>query len=144
MSLPSAGGRQRHSAVCWARAAKATRNRCVGSWMGFPSSLVTPASCSAQVQRYRLSSRAVAVAPAPAGSSDSSSFLLSCVHGHSFSEACSCLYKQKVERQIQRYGTCYFSKNYCPGARTNSGSFNGELRTLPVKKEIKQLSSVDC
>ena len=82
---------RQYSAVWWARSAKATRNCCVGSWMEFPSSLVTPASLSAQVQRYCLSSRAVAAAPIQARLSDSSSFLLICVHGHLFSEACSCL-----------------------------------------------------
>lgn len=112
---------------------------CGGSWMDFPSSLVTPGSLSAQVQRYSLSSRAVAVAPVQARLSDSSSFLRSCVHGHLFREASSCLYKQKAKRWIQHYGTCYFSKDYCPGAKANSGSFDGELRTLPLKKEIQQL-----
>ena len=60
------------------------------------------------------------------------------------SEACSCLYKQKATRWIRHYGTCRFSKDYCAGTTTNSGSFDGKLCALPVKKEIKQLSSLEC
>lgn len=131
MPLPSAGGNQQYSAVQWTPTAKATRNCSVGSWMEFPSSLVTLASLSAQVQRYHPSSRAVAVATVQGRLSDSSSFLLISVCGHLFSEACCCLYKQKAKWWFRHCRTCYFSKHYCPGTTTNSGSFDRELCTFP-------------
>lgn len=137
--LPSAGGTQQCRAVCWAPAAT---NCSLGSRMAFPSSLVTPASLSPQAQRCHLSSRAGTVVPVQARSSDSSSSFLICVHGHLFREACSCL-NRKFQGWIQHYGTCCFSEDYCPGATTNSGSFDGELCTLPIKKGIKQFLSLD-
>lgn len=143
--LGVAEGCTRAVALCWRHPAvqgcvwaPAATNCSLGSRMAFSCSLVTSACLSPQVQRCHLSSRAGTVVPVQTRSSDSFSSFRVCVHGYLFREACICI-NRKFQGWIQHYRTCCFSEDYCPGATTYSGSFDGELRTLPAKEEIRQV-----